>query len=67
MKAIIIGGSGATGKILVHKMLESDKFSEITVLLRKKYFKVNRRLKQIIVKVDKLNNCSEMITGNGAI
>ncbi len=67
MKAIIIGGSGATGKILVHKMLESDKFSEITVLLRKKCFEVHPRLKQIIVDFDNLDNYSGIITGDVAI
>jgi uncharacterized protein YbjT (DUF2867 family) len=64
MKAIVIGGSGATGKYLVGRLLADDRFDEIVLLLRKPTAETHSKLKQVIVDFDKLDEYAEQIDGD---
>lgn len=66
MKAIVIGGSGATGKYLVRRLLADDRFDEIVLLLRKPTAETHSKLKQVIVNFDKLHEYAEQIDGDVA-
>lgn len=66
MKAIIIGGTGATGKELVAQLLEDQRFEAVTVLVRRPYFEAHPKLTEIIVDFEKLNDYQHKITGDVA-
>ena len=66
MKAIIIGGTGATGKELVTQLLEDQRFEAVTVLVRRPYFEAHPKLTEIIVDFEKLNDYQKEITGDVA-
>lgn len=66
MKAIIIGGTGATGKELVTQLLEDQRFEAVTVLVRRPYFEAHPKLTEIIVDFEKLNDYQHKITGDVA-
>ncbi|OOG19526.1 hypothetical protein BWD42_06280 [Sphingobacterium sp. CZ-UAM] len=66
MRAVLIGGSGATGKVLVQELLKSSDFTEIVLLLRRKTFEEQPKLKQIIVDFDRLKEFEEEIRGEVA-
>jgi len=67
MRAVIIGGSGATGKALVQYLLNSVDFKEIVLLLRREVFPAHPKLKQIIVDFGKLQDVERLIYGDLAI
>ncbi|MDR6734585.1 hypothetical protein [Sphingobacterium sp. 2149] len=67
MKAVLIGGSGATGRALVQLMLKCDKITEIIVLLRRISFEEHTKLKQVIVDFDHLTDFEQHIQGDIAI
>lgn len=64
MKAVVIGGSGATGTCLVEALLAADWITEVVVLLRRSVFPENPKLKELIVYFDQLDNWSDLITGD---
>lgn len=64
MKAVVIGGSGATGKFLIEELLSTDRITEVTVLLRKRYFEEHPKLKQVIIDFDQLENYDREISGD---
>lgn len=66
MKAIIIGGTGATGKELVAQLLADQRFEAVTVLVRRPYFEAHPKLTEIIVDFEKLNDYQHKITGDVA-
>src|SRR5690554_3670586 len=66
MKAIIIGGTGATGKELVTQLLADQRFEAVTVLVRRPYFEAHPKLTEIIVDFEKLNDYQKEITGDVA-
>lgn len=66
MKAIIIGGTGATGKELVAQLMEDQRFEAVTVLVRRPYFEAHPKLTEIIVDFEKLNDYQHEITGDVA-
>jgi len=66
MKAIIIGGTGATGKELVDQLLEDQRFEAVTVLVRRPYFEVHPKLTEIIVDFEKVSDYQHKITGDVA-
>ncbi|WP_104382081.1 NAD(P)H-binding protein [Sphingobacterium sp. HMA12] len=67
MRAVLIGGSGATGRILVQDLLNSAEFTEVIVLLRRKTFEEQPKLQQIIVDFNKLQEFEQHIRGDVAI
>ncbi|WP_343565855.1 NAD(P)H-binding protein [Sphingobacterium sp.] len=66
MRAVLIGGSGATGKVLVQELLKSSDFTEVVLLLRRKAFEEHPKLKQIIVDFDRLQEFEQEIRGEVA-
>lgn len=66
MKAVVIGGTGATGKELVAQLLEDPRFDAVTVLVRRLYFSQHPKLTEVVVDFEKLNSYSDMIRGDVA-
>lgn len=66
MEAIVIGGSGATGRELVRLLLEDVRFTKVRVLVRKAYFEQHDKLEEIIVDFDKLSSYHQVIKGEVA-
>jgi len=48
MNALVVGGTGLVGRHLVKALLDSDAFSLVTVVVRKKFFKKHPKLKEIL-------------------
>lgn len=66
MKAIVIGGTGATGKEVVKQLLDDSRFDEVVVLVRRPYFDQHPKLKEIVVDFENLDNYQEVIQGDVA-
>lgn len=66
MEAIVIGGSGATGRELVRQLLVDKRFSKVRVLLRRPYFEQHDKLQEVIVDFDNLTSYQEQIRGDVA-
>tara|TARA_B100000700_G_scaffold27539_1_gene26355 strand:- start:1146 stop:1799 length:654 start_codon:yes stop_codon:yes gene_type:complete len=48
MNALVVGGTGLVGRHLVKALLDSDTFSFVTVVVRKKHFKKHPKLKEVL-------------------
>lgn len=66
MKAIVIGGTGATGRELVKQLLDDPKFDEIVALVRRPFFGGHIKLKEVIVDFDTLEQHQELVQGDVA-
>lgn len=66
MKAIVIGGTGATGKELVAQLLEDSRFDAVTVLVRRPFFNAHPNLKEIVIDFEKLTDYQDEIRGDVA-
>lgn len=66
MKAIVIGGTGATGKELVTQLLEDPGFDEITLLVRRPFFGQHPKLKEIVIDFENLKKYKDIIQGDVA-
>lgn len=66
MKAIVIGGTGATGKDLVKQLMDDSRFNEVVVLVRRPFFGKHSKLKEIVVDFEELRNYTADIQGNVA-
>ncbi len=66
MKAIVIGGTGATGKELVAQLLEDNRFDAVTVLVRRNFFSQQAKLIEIVVDFEKLSDYKAYIQGDVA-
>ncbi|MBD1432558.1 NAD(P)H-binding protein [Sphingobacterium sp. DN00404] len=66
MKAIVIGGTGATGKELVAQLLEDNRFDAVTVLVRRDFFSQQAKLTEIVVDFEKLSDYKAYIQGDVA-
>ena len=64
MKAIIIGGTGATGKELVTYLLESNQYTEVVALVSRKKLPDHEKLTQVVVDFSKLEDWKDLITGD---
>lgn len=64
MKALVIGGTGATGKDLVNVLLQNAFYSEVVVFVRRSSGIVHSKLKEIITDFDKLEELAEFINGD---
>ena len=64
MKAIIIGGTGATGKEVVKQLLEDGRFDTVTALVRRPYFDPHPKLTEIVVDFENLANHADAIRGD---
>jgi uncharacterized protein YbjT (DUF2867 family) len=64
MKAIVIGATGATGKALLTQLLADSYFSEVVVLVRRKYFEPQPKLKEVVIDFDRIEDVADQITGD---
>lgn len=63
-KAVIVGASGLIGSSLLNILLNEAAYTEITILVRKKTGVVNKKLKEIVVDFDQLDNYGAEINGH---
>lgn len=61
MKAIVIGGTGATGKELVKQLLQDARFDAVTLLVRRPYFEPDPKLREIVVDFEHLDDHRDAI------
>lgn len=54
MDAVVIGGTGATGRELVRALLRDERFKSVNVLVRRSYFDAHPKLKEVVVDFDRL-------------
>jgi len=66
MRAVVIGGSGATGRELVKQLVEDPKFEKVVVLVRKSYFGVHPKLIEKVVDFENLEQYKEEVQGDVA-
>ncbi|UIR57495.1 NAD(P)H-binding protein [Sphingobacterium sp. SRCM116780] len=66
MKAIVIGGSGATGRELVKQLLSDERFRKVITLVRRPYFESHQKLEEIIVDFEHLASSQDVIKGDVA-
>lgn len=66
MKAIVIGGSGATGKELINQLIIDDSYSEIKSFVRRKSNLNHPKLKEIVIDFDKIYDYKNEIIGDVA-
>ncbi|MDR6404417.1 MULTISPECIES: NAD(P)H-binding protein [Chryseobacterium] len=66
MKALIIGATGATGKDLVHQLLNDKDFEEIDIFVRKPVDIQNEKLKTHIVDFEKPDEWKDLVKGDVA-
>lgn len=64
-KAIIIGASGLIGSELLKLMTEDDNFNEVVLITRRPLSTSHRKVRQIIISFDQLNEISTEISGDG--
>lgn len=66
MKALIIGATGATGKDLLHQLLEDKDFDEVIIFVRKPLELQNAKLKTHVVNFDKPDEWKNLVQGDVA-
>jgi uncharacterized protein YbjT (DUF2867 family) len=66
MKALVIGATGATGKDLVHQLLNDKDFEEIDIFVRKPVDIQNEKLKTHIVDFEKPDEWKDLVKGDVA-
>ena len=64
MKAIVIGGTGATGTPLIKFLLEDNEITEVVSLVRTLKAKPHPKLKEVKVNFDHLENYKDEIKGD---
>jgi uncharacterized protein YbjT (DUF2867 family) len=67
MRVIVIGATGATGKELVDNLLADGHFSEVIVLVRRKFFPHHSKLTEVVVDFGRLEQYSDAIQGDFAV
>lgn len=66
MKAIVIGGTGATGRELVKQLLDDARIDKIVALVRRPYFAQHPKLTEVVVDFEKLGDHTALIRGDVA-
>ncbi len=66
MKAIVIGGSGATGKELINQLIMDDSYLEIKSFVRRKSNLNHPKLKEIVIDFDKIYDYKNEMIGDVA-
>lgn len=66
MKAIIIGGTGATGREVIKQLLEDSRFETVTALVRRPYFDPHPKLTEIVIDFNDLAMYRDQIRGEVA-
>ncbi|MGZ3754856.1 MAG: oxidoreductase [Mucilaginibacter sp.] len=63
-KAVVVGGSGLIGRLLINLLLKSAEYNEVVSLGRKKITSKNNRLTQHIVDFNSLDSHADLIDGD---
>lgn len=63
-KAVVVGGSGLIGRLLIQLLLKSAEYNEVVSLGRKKITSKNNRLPQHIVDFNSLENHADLVNGD---
>jgi uncharacterized protein YbjT (DUF2867 family) len=66
MKAVLIGATGATGKVLLQQLIASEKITEITALVRKPLDFSHPKLQELVVNFDSIEEWENHISGDVA-
>ncbi|MGN5954002.1 NAD(P)H-binding protein [Sphingobacterium lactis] len=66
MKAVVIGGTGATGRELVLQLLANPQVESVIALVRRAFFPPDPKLQEIIVDFDRLEEYAAYIVGDVA-
>lgn len=64
MKALLIGATGATGKDLVHVLLQDDTYTKVVLFVRRATGITHPKLVEIITDFSQLEKVSEHINGD---
>lgn len=64
MKALIIGATGATGKDLVHVLLQDPDYTQVVALVRRPSGLQHLKYAEIITDFDQLETVADAITGD---
>lgn len=64
MKALIIGATGATGKLLTDKLLADPEYTNVTIFVRRATGKQNPKLTEHIVDFSKPESYTDLIAGD---
>lgn len=66
MKAVVIGGTGATGRELVLQLLANPQVESVVALVRRAFFPPDPKLQEVIVDFDRLEEYAAYIVGDVA-
>ncbi|WP_121964292.1 NAD(P)H-binding protein [Myroides sp. N17-2] len=66
MKALVIGGTGATGKVLVRQLLCDDAFHEVVIFIRREWELQHPKLVTHIVDFENIDQWKHLIQGDVA-
>lgn len=64
MKALVIGATGSTGKVLVEQLLEDSDYASVKIFVRRSIGKSHPKLTEHIVNFSETNQFSDLITGD---
>ena len=64
MKAIVIGSTGMVGTQLISQLIDSEDYSEVISLVRRKTEMVHPKLTEIVVDFDRSEQWSGIVTGD---
>ena len=64
MKAIVIGSTGMVGTQLINQLVDSEDYSEVISLVRRKTEMVHPKLTEIVVDFDRSEQWSGIVTGD---
>lgn len=64
MKAIVIGATGLVGNLILNKILNDDKFSEVRIFVRNPTGIINPKLKEFVTPMKDIEALSSEIKGD---
>lgn len=64
MKAIVLGATGATGRELLDNLLKDNRFSQVTIFVRRDLGINNPKLTQYIIDFDNENEWKHLVQGD---
>ena len=62
--ALVIGGTGATGKEIIRLLINSPEFSKVTVFVRRKTQINDKKINEHIINFDNINKYKKLIIGD---
>jgi len=64
MKALLIGATGSTGKILLNELLQDDNYTSVTIFVRNPTGRSHPKLSEYVIDFSNLDKYREYITGD---